>query len=572
MNVTRPDRRVLTFYSFKGGVGRSMALANVAFRLAERNDLDVIVVDWDLEAPGLHRFFGVSDKLAATKNGLLDYLFAWRGAVESGAEAPPDVTGWLIPVVGKKKPKHGSLSLLLAGRLDEGYADRLRTFDWHPFYRFDAGATAIETLRKQLAGRADVVLIDSRTGVTDAGGVCTIQMPDGVVLMTAANDQSFKGIERVARAIAAGEGERAGREQAKVWVAVGRAPYLDVPEGENWFDRYGAQFEKGCEAGLWAKADHPRGLRSHRLPHVGRWGFGEQLLPRGVESDDPLAVAYGALSDELLQWATGKESPKASQDEGPSRGIDDLRRAAEQAEERGDLARLGGALMELGEALFVVGDLLPAAEVLQKAIGVQLGRGDVAACADARLWLGIMLQYQGRFDEGGAELRRALSAFRTLKNRMSEGDALNHMARSHYLNKDPETAEALYERAIELDPTFCGNYAGMLLAVGRQADGLALLDRAMSLPRDVPPPLLLRSWFYAFAHRAPPLRREALAQLKRLIVIEKARASWWNFSGNIERAQSDGHPDATWLPLLGDVIAKRAEPSVLDAWPAWAAA
>lgn len=51
MNVTRPDRRVVTFYSFKGGVGRSMALANVAFRLADRNDLDVIVVDWDLEAP-----------------------------------------------------------------------------------------------------------------------------------------------------------------------------------------------------------------------------------------------------------------------------------------------------------------------------------------------------------------------------------------------------------------------------------------------------------------------------------------------------------------------------------------
>lgn len=157
-------------------------------------------------------------------------------------------------MTGSHKPQHGSLSLLLAGKLDEGYADRLHAFDWQPFYGFNAGAAAIETLRKQLTGKADIVLIDSRTGVADAGGVCTVQMPDGIVLMTAANDQSFNGIERVGRAIAAGDGERAGREGAKVWVAVGRAPYLDVPEGESWFDKYGARFEEGYSAGLWAKS------------------------------------------------------------------------------------------------------------------------------------------------------------------------------------------------------------------------------------------------------------------------------------------------------------------------------
>src|SRR5580693_6075303 len=239
MDVTRTDRRVVTFYSYKGGVGRTKALANVAFRLADRNDLDVIAVDWDLEAPGLHRFFGISDEVAATKGGLL----AWREAYEDDADAPPDATQWLIPVTSPK-PANGSLSLLLAGRLDEGYSDRLRGFDWLPFYRFNAGFAAIETLRKQLAGRADMVLVDSRTGVTDAGGICTVQVPDGVVLMTAANEQSWKGIERVARAIANGERERPGRELPKVWVTVARAPYEDVPEhGENWFDRYGPRFE-----------------------------------------------------------------------------------------------------------------------------------------------------------------------------------------------------------------------------------------------------------------------------------------------------------------------------------------
>ena len=47
---------VITFYSYKGGTGRTMALANIAWILAA-NGKRVLAVDWDLEAPGLHRFF-----------------------------------------------------------------------------------------------------------------------------------------------------------------------------------------------------------------------------------------------------------------------------------------------------------------------------------------------------------------------------------------------------------------------------------------------------------------------------------------------------------------------------------
>jgi len=46
----------ITFYSYKGGTGRSMLLANVAWQLAA-SGRRVLLVDWDLEAPGLHRYF-----------------------------------------------------------------------------------------------------------------------------------------------------------------------------------------------------------------------------------------------------------------------------------------------------------------------------------------------------------------------------------------------------------------------------------------------------------------------------------------------------------------------------------
>ncbi|HUU23744.1 MAG TPA: P-loop NTPase, partial [Phycisphaerae bacterium] len=46
---------IFTFYSFKGGVGRSMAVLNVAYDLAGRGR-NVLILDMDLEAPGLSGF------------------------------------------------------------------------------------------------------------------------------------------------------------------------------------------------------------------------------------------------------------------------------------------------------------------------------------------------------------------------------------------------------------------------------------------------------------------------------------------------------------------------------------
>ena len=52
--------QIITFYSFKGGTGRTMVLVNTACLLAERQRnaaKGVLMIDWDLEAPGLHRYF-----------------------------------------------------------------------------------------------------------------------------------------------------------------------------------------------------------------------------------------------------------------------------------------------------------------------------------------------------------------------------------------------------------------------------------------------------------------------------------------------------------------------------------
>lgn len=307
--TTRADRRVITFYAFKGGVGRTMALANVAFRLADLYGLNVIAVDFDLEAPGLHSFFDISARTVSQSPGVLDYCEAWEKAIQENAAAPPDPVSYLLAIKkGAGKPSQGAVRLMLAGRLDETYDARLGRFDWKRFYAESAGAGAMEHLRNALAEQADIVLIDSRTGLTDPGGICTIQIPDAVVLMTAPNKQSIEGIERVARSIATASPEqRGGRTKATSFLCMGRVPIVEETFlAQKWFGEHKRWFESGVKEGLWTGGK--AGIQEYVIPQRAAFGFNEALVGRadGALAREPLAQAYDALTAHLLTWTIEK--------------------------------------------------------------------------------------------------------------------------------------------------------------------------------------------------------------------------------------------------------------------------
>ncbi len=67
--------QIITFYSYKGGVGRTMALANVAVLIAQWK-YKVLIVDWDLEAPGLEYFFKdyLDLETVTQQTGIVDLL------------------------------------------------------------------------------------------------------------------------------------------------------------------------------------------------------------------------------------------------------------------------------------------------------------------------------------------------------------------------------------------------------------------------------------------------------------------------------------------------------------------
>ena len=184
---------VTTFYSFKGGVGRTMALVNAAVTLALRGRR-VLVVDFDVEAPGLDTF----DVLQTREEvpGVIDFVTRY---LDSGQA--PDVTDYIgaCPEIGDEG---GQLWIMPSGRSDS-YSANFNQVDWAELYDRRDGYLLFEDLKEQWNQvlRPDYVLIDSRTGHTDTCGICTRQLPNSVVVFFFPNEQNLRGLAEVVRDI-----------------------------------------------------------------------------------------------------------------------------------------------------------------------------------------------------------------------------------------------------------------------------------------------------------------------------------------------------------------------------------
>ena len=214
---------VTTFYSFKGGVGRSMALANAAVELVKRGRR-VLAVDFDLEAPGLDTF----DVLRPPKEvpGIIDFVHDYLDSNRA-----PDVGGFLseLPAVGDRG---GRLWIMPSGARKPTYAARFNDIDWADLYEKRDGYLLFEDLKAQWeqAISPDYVLIDSRTGHTDTGGICTRQLPDAVAILFFPNDQNLQGLTKVVRDVRA-EASGPRRKRIDLHFVMSNVPDLDDEDG-----------------------------------------------------------------------------------------------------------------------------------------------------------------------------------------------------------------------------------------------------------------------------------------------------------------------------------------------------
>lgn len=172
-------------------------MANAARYLAFLGER-VVSVDFDFEAPDLHYKLNISPPGKRTadvipERGVVDYLLA----AAHGDRPPKRLLDYVVSVPLPQGAK-GSLQLMPAGSAPTGdYWKALTTLLRQDLFTDPEGSGIAACLelkaRIEEELRADFLLIDSRTGVTELAGVTTTVLADKVVCLMLANRGSQTG-------------------------------------------------------------------------------------------------------------------------------------------------------------------------------------------------------------------------------------------------------------------------------------------------------------------------------------------------------------------------------------------
>lgn len=322
----KKNGKIFTFYSYKGGSGRSMALANIASLLAK--DSSVLMIDWDLEAPGLHRFFSKFIKpkkrfFLETQNGVIDLFIAMKVACEKktlGKDIPDSFfddlefsSKYVLPTTVK------NLYLMTAGKFDKQYSTRVNTFDWERL--FNKNPWLIPEFADYLSTKFDYILIDSRTGFTDTSSVCTALMPEKLVLVFTPNNQSISGVVELAEKVVRYRRNSNDIRPLSIFPLVSRVENAEQELQADWrfgnkkenITGYQVSFENVIKKTYELDdCDLTEYFDEIQIQYVPKYSYGEEIAVLTDRSDTRLSLArsYESLKRVLIRFDSPWEYQK----------------------------------------------------------------------------------------------------------------------------------------------------------------------------------------------------------------------------------------------------------------------
>lgn len=197
---------VVAFYGFRGGAGRTTALAYFAAELSAR-DVSTVAIDLDVEAPGLDRVLACPN--VGEDVGTVALL---RAAAQAETDDDRAKMLRLAPHVVKSGLDVGApIRVLPAGRLSRNYLERLEDLGvalWHIADPPNPLQALVERVRVEL--QPDVILVDCRTGLSGLAASAMFHVADLVVLCVTVTDQSIEGVDIVLRGVHAARSQRGG--------------------------------------------------------------------------------------------------------------------------------------------------------------------------------------------------------------------------------------------------------------------------------------------------------------------------------------------------------------------------
>jgi cellulose biosynthesis protein BcsQ len=280
-----------------------MALVNIGVLMALWGKR-VLLVDWDLEAPGLEAFFRKDGALVGDPSvtpGIIDLLEAQLKypSLDLGA------LEWRQCLLQARFIESG-LDIISAGRRSADYRTRVQNLNWDSLFKHGIG-NVVNRLREEWRDAYDFVLIDSRTGITDIGDICTVLLPDAVILMFVTNFQNIEGV----RSIMA----RAREARGRLPVDRSRLLGFPLPARDEIYNEYEKSVEWrnifAAELGYLYSEWLPKEINAidafNKLfvPYVANWSFGERVpvLESQRELQDPTAIgaAYARVATLRVQ-------------------------------------------------------------------------------------------------------------------------------------------------------------------------------------------------------------------------------------------------------------------------------
>jgi cellulose biosynthesis protein BcsQ len=308
MNARTSTGQVITFYSFKGGTGRSMALANIAAYLARKSR--VLVVDWDLDAPGLHYYLAAhTTRTGVTQEGLLEFFEECQAADASeGSLKQLPIQKFITETA------ISNLFLMKAGRFDSTYPNRARKFDWEALHQ--QFPDLIEQFARTLPKQYDYVLIDSRTGSSDISAICTAIMPEKLVVVFTPNSQNMEGAIGVVRTAIEYRKQSNDTRPLMIFplpsrIEVSERKLLDEwrfskPSVESPGMGYQPAFESLMKEAYDQDADLSAYFDQAQIQHAPQYSYGEQIAVLKERADRlSLATSYSDFAEIL----TTKDAP-----------------------------------------------------------------------------------------------------------------------------------------------------------------------------------------------------------------------------------------------------------------------
>jgi Tfp pilus assembly protein PilF len=415
-----------------------MAMTNVAYQLALAQQ-DVVLIDFDLEAPGLTlmpEFRPAKGGAPAVSGGLAAFLAA--GLKNEPVPKVKDLC--YVPQIQTMANLKGKIHVLPAGdvtgakstydvsglRLDDLYADMPRS-------------AVLDDLLLQI--EEDIapayLLVDSRTGLTEIGGICTAHLGQYIVVLFGLNEQNIQGTALMLERL-----RRVRKDLAEKCILVASP----VPQGEEQLKA--------------ARIDHARKLLGEALGESAGNVLEALTLPYHPQlalteanfvarfPDSELAAAYNRITS-VLRDANPRDSRRRF-DKAVAMMRVNPRQAMELLRAIDDLPKAHGlraVLLEEG------GKTAEADAAFQTALKLDPLNADILGD------FAFFLDEHKRFDEAEDYYRRAVEA--DPKHAHNLGNYATFLAERGRFDE----AEDYFRRAIEADPKDAnnlGNYAVFL--------------------------------------------------------------------------------------------------------------